>query len=134
MGDKNVFLYIDGAYMNSQVMLNTECIGKNPYSYTPFYVELTPWLLERNHLEIGTRGCQPNSRWYTGGLYRQAEIWLGNSLFIHPWSVRVQTKEVEGIETDAAEHGPKARRARLQITFGVRMLEFDAKRGMRLNG
>lgn len=118
--DKNVFLYIDGAYMNSQVMLNTECIGKNPYGYTPFFVELTPWLLERNHLEIGTRCCQPNSRWYTGGgLYRQAEIWLGNSLFIHPWSVRVQTKEVEGIETGTAEHGPKARWARLRITFGV---------------
>lgn len=44
--EKNVFLYVDGAYMNSQVMLNTECIGKNPYGYTPFCVELTPWLLE----------------------------------------------------------------------------------------
>ena len=97
-GRINVFLYVDGAYMNSQVMLNTECIGKNPYGYTPFCVELTPWLLEQNHLEIGTRCCQPNSRWYTGGgLYRQVEIWLGDSLFIHPWSVQVLTESVKGL-------------------------------------
>lgn len=146
--EKNVFLYVDGAYMNSQVMLNTECIGKNPYGYTPFCVELTPWLLEQNHLEIGTRCCQPNSRWYTGGgLYRQVEIWLGDSLFIHPWSVQVLTESVEGIapcpvkenaqteksETAAAgerheggeepagadEYGSRARRARLRLSFGV---------------
>ena len=132
--EKNVFLYVDGAYMNSQVALNTEYIGKNPYGYTPFYVELTPWLLEQNQLEIATRCCQPNSRWYSGGgLYRQVEIWLGDSLYIHPWSVQVLTESVEGIGADVAEeslaaagepagtdgNGLKARKARLRLSLGV---------------
>ncbi len=115
---KNVFLYVDGAYMNSQVTLNMEYIGKNPYGYSPFYVELTPWLSEQNRLEIATRCCQPNSRWYSGGgLYRQVEIWLGDSLYIHPWSVQVLTEALEGIGTDGS--GPKARKARLRLSFGV---------------
>ena len=128
--EKNVFLYIDGAYMNSQVALNEEYIGKNPYGYTPFFVELTPWLSERNRLEIATRCCQPNSRWYSGGgLYRQAEIWLGDSLFIHPWSVQVTAETVEGIAEkvkgiadgteDGTVGGTGAEKARLRISFGV---------------
>ncbi|HJA92222.1 MAG TPA: DUF4982 domain-containing protein [Candidatus Eisenbergiella merdipullorum] len=116
--NKHVFLYVDGAYMNSQVMLNTEYIGKNPYGYSPFYMELTPWLAEKNRLEIITSDSQPNARWYSGGgLYRQVEIWLGDSLYIHPWSVHVSTETME------------ENRAGIRISFQVTNTE-DKNRGV----
>lgn len=92
---KSVFLYIDGAYMNSQVSINKEHIQFHPYGYTPFLTDLTPWLRAENTVEILTQCRQPNSRWYTGaGVYRQVQLWIGGKLYIHPWSIVVQTRSV----------------------------------------
>lgn len=93
--DKTVLLYVDGAYMNSNIVMNTEIIEYHPYGYTPFYADLTPWLKKENVLKIETQNRQPNTRWYAGGgLYRQVMIWLGDTYYIHPWSVFVTTPQV----------------------------------------
>ena len=71
---KPVFLSFDGAYMNARVTVNRELLQLHPYGYTPFAVELTPWLRFDipNQLEVTLQGTQPSSRWYSGaGLYRQ---------------------------------------------------------------
>lgn len=92
---QNVLLNIDGAYMTSDVAINTERIKFNAYGYSPFFAELTPWLKEENILEIGTENHQPNSRWYTGGgIYRQIHILIGGKYYFHPWSVFISTPEI----------------------------------------
>ena len=76
---KPVFLSFDGAYMNARVTVNRELLQLHPYGYTPFAVELTPWLRFDipNQLEVTLQGTQPSSRWYSGaGLYRQVSFWV----------------------------------------------------------
>lgn len=83
--DKTVILYVDGAYMRTNVVINTEYIKSNMYGYSPFSANLTPWLKDKNVLRIETSNHQPNSRWYTGGgIYRQAYIFLGGEQYLPP--------------------------------------------------
>ena len=84
---KPVFLSFDGAYMNARVTVNRELLQLHPYGYTPFAVELTPWLRFDipNQLEVTLQGTQPSSRWYSGaGLYRQVSFWVGEPCYIDP--------------------------------------------------
>lgn len=100
---KTVLLDIDGAYMNTEVMLNGELLALHPYGYTPFLVDLSPALHfdgKKNRLKIITQSRQPSTRWYSGGgLYRSVNVWVGNSIHIRPWDVFVRT--VQADETQA---------------------------------
>jgi len=94
---KAVLLDIDGAFMNAEVALNGEKLGIQPYGYTPFQLSLDNAIIpgEQNELEVITRCIQPNSRWYTGGgLYREVNLWVGESCHIRPWDIFVTTPEV----------------------------------------
>src|SRR5215831_5684440 len=44
IADKEVSIYFDGVYMNSDVWINEHHLGNHPYGYTPFYYDLTPYL------------------------------------------------------------------------------------------
>ncbi len=114
---KTVILYIDGAYMRSNVSINHEYIRSNMYGYSPFTADLTPWLRENNILRVETVNHQPNSRWYTGGgMYRQAYILLGGDFYLPPEDVFVTTPAL----TDTA--------ATVQVAFGVKnTTEAEAK-------
>ena len=46
--DKTVMLYVDGAYMTSQVELNEEVIGSEAYGYAPYWTNLSPWDKKKN--------------------------------------------------------------------------------------
>lgn len=95
---KTVLLDIDGAYMNTEVALNSELLALHPYGYTPYQVELSQALRfdgRKNELKIITQSRQPSSRWYSGGgIYRSVCLWVGNSVHIKPWDVFVTTPEV----------------------------------------
>ena len=85
---KTVLLDIDGAYMNAEVTLNGEALGVHPYGYTPWQINLNNAIIpgEKNDIEIVTRCIQPDSRWYSGGgLYREINLWVGESCHIRPW-------------------------------------------------
>ncbi|HEY1200039.1 MAG TPA: beta-galactosidase, partial [Niastella sp.] len=41
---KQVFIYFDGVYKNSEVFINGRSIGKRPNGFIPFQYELTPYL------------------------------------------------------------------------------------------
>lgn len=90
-------LYIEGAYMNAEVAVNGNFVGKRPYGYSSVIYDITPYLKEGdNNIEITVDNSQQrNSRWYTGsGIYRH--VWLLNTpeIAIEPWSVYVTTPEV----------------------------------------
>ncbi len=89
---KNILLSIDGVYQTSEVVCNTERIAFHAYGYSPYCVDLTPWLKKENTIEISTENHQPNSRWYSGGgVYRQVHLLVGGKYYLHPWSVFVET-------------------------------------------
>lgn len=95
---KTVQLYIDGAYMNTRVELNKQNLALHPYGYTPVIVDLTRYLRPdvENQLTIETQGSQPSSRWYSGtGLYRGAEIRLGEPCYIDPLDLFITTPVAE---------------------------------------
>ncbi|MCQ5386780.1 DUF4982 domain-containing protein [Hungatella hathewayi] len=95
--NKTVILDLDGAYMNTEVILNGELLGMHPYGYTPYQVDLTPALNfdgSKNELKIITQSRQPSSRWYTGGgLYRGAALWIGGSIYLKPWDTFISVTE-----------------------------------------
>ncbi|MCR4763782.1 MAG: DUF4982 domain-containing protein [Lachnospiraceae bacterium] len=93
-----VGLLFDGVMMNATVEINGSLICRHHYGYTPFYVDLTPWVTfgEENRITVNTNtSMQPNSRWYTGsGLYRSVRLCHGQKLHIRPDGIYAFTKEV----------------------------------------
>ncbi|WOH36025.1 glycoside hydrolase family 2 TIM barrel-domain containing protein [Thalassotalea fonticola] len=75
--DKRVILEFDGVYMNSEVWVNGQALGKRPYGYISFSYDITEHLQAGNNV-IAVRvdnSKAPSGRWYTGsGIYRH--VWL----------------------------------------------------------
>ncbi len=44
MQGKNIFVYFDGVYKNSEVWINGHYLGKRPNGFIPFQYEVTPYL------------------------------------------------------------------------------------------
>src|SRR5690606_10838272 len=95
---KNVFIEFEGVYMNAEVWLNENFLGRHPYGYTSFSYDLTPYLNlgEENALRVCVdNSAQLNSRWYSGsGIYRPVWLHVGEPLHIPIWGVYVTTPEV----------------------------------------
>lgn len=94
---KTLLLDIDGAFMNTEVLINDELVILHPNGYIPFQVDLTPYILygDDNFLRIFTQSRYFTSRWYNGGgLYRTVTLWVGNEIYVNPWDVFVSTPEV----------------------------------------
>jgi len=104
------YLYIEGAYMNSDVWVNGKRAGGHPYGYTSYRLEIAPFLHSGyNTIAIKVDNSkQKNSRWYTGsGIYRH--VWLEShpSIHIRPWSLHVTTPVVR----------PESAVARVQLSL-----------------
>lgn len=93
----SVILEVEGAYMNAEVFINGNLAACNPYGYTAFHADLTPYLRfdVDNKLEIRVQNeALPNSRWYSGsGLYRHVWLLTGKDAYILPWGIFATTPE-----------------------------------------
>lgn len=82
---QRIAVEFEGTYMNATVWINGIQVGWQPYGYTGFEIDLTPFLHlgEENTLAVRCDNSQqPNSRWYTGsGLYRH--VWLHVTAPVH---------------------------------------------------
>ncbi|MBS1521376.1 MAG: DUF4982 domain-containing protein [Bacteroidetes bacterium] len=98
--NKQVIIYFDGVYMNSDVWLNGHHLGNHPYGYTPFFYDLTPYLNpanKENILAVRVRNEGKNSRWYSGsGIYRHVWLTVTDPIAIAPWGIDVTTHEISG--------------------------------------
>lgn len=122
---KTVLLNLDGAMANARVSINGNNIAMHPYGYTPFVVDLTPWLRHNgkaNTLQISTQSWQPSSRWYAGGgIYRQVTLWVGGEWYLDPRDVFLTTPVAEAdravvhAAVTATNTGSAARRAALTL-------------------
>ncbi|MGN1022762.1 MAG: sugar-binding domain-containing protein, partial [Lachnospiraceae bacterium] len=78
---RTVILELDGAYGFTQVYLNGSLAGQHRYGYSPFHIDLTPFLEkgdaqylkgDAQHLQVDVQHLlitvdnrmQPNARWY----------------------------------------------------------------------
>lgn len=95
---KLVSLLFDGVYMDSDVWLNGHHVGNQPYGYTAFSYDLTPFLRPAgadNVLAVRVRNLGKNSRWYSGsGIYRHVTLTQTGPLHFAHWGVAVTTPQV----------------------------------------
>ncbi len=97
--DKQVSIQFDGVYMNSEVWINGQYLGKRPNGYIGFAYDLTPHLNygdEENEILVKVDNSQqPNSRWYSGsGIYRNVWLITTDKLHVSQWGTFVTTPEV----------------------------------------
>ena len=96
---ERVLLHFDGIMMNSTIEINGNKIASHHYGYTPFWVDITPYMVfgESNRLTVVINpSMQPNSRWYTGaGIYRDVTLVHVPKLHVAPDGVFVWTKRID---------------------------------------
>ena len=81
-----VKLLFEGVYQKAEVFVNGKKAGQHGYGYTPFTVDVTPFLYkdkrENEVLVTVNNSEQPNCRWYSGsGIYRH--VWLETMPAMH---------------------------------------------------
>jgi len=95
---KKISVYFEGVYMNSEVFVNGQSLGIQPYGYTSFYYDLTPYLKFDKQNTIAVRvdnSQQINCRWYSGsGIYRHVWLNVTNPVHIAQWGTCIGTPEV----------------------------------------
>ena len=82
---------IDGCFGQTKVVVNGHLAGCHHYGYTPFQVDLTPYLkfgaLNRLSITAAT-DAEQNSRWYSGGgLYRHAHLLTAPMVHLAPYAI-----------------------------------------------
>ena len=81
-----VKLHFEGVYQKAEVFVNGQKAGQHAYGYTPFTIDITPYLFKDKRLNEVTvkvdNSQQPNCRWYSGsGIYRH--VWLQTMPALH---------------------------------------------------
>lgn len=96
--DKIIRIDFDGIYMNSEVFINGQSLGKRPYGYISFGYDITPYLKwnEKNVIAVRVDNSeQPNSRWYSGcGIYRNVWLTKTNPVHVDEWGTYITTSEI----------------------------------------
>ncbi len=101
--NKSVYILFDGVYMNSEVWINGHYLGIHHYGYTPFYYELTPYLVKDNKeniIAVKVRNEGETSRWYSGsGINRHVTLVSVNPVHVDVWGVKITTPEVSKLNS-----------------------------------
>ncbi|MDT9695771.1 glycoside hydrolase family 2 TIM barrel-domain containing protein [Streptomyces sp. P17] len=101
LAGKRISVEFDGVYMDCVVHCNGQEIGRHPYGYTGFALDLTGLLhtdgTTENVLAVMVRNQLPSSRWYSGsGIYREARLVVTEPVHVARWGTYVTTPEVTG--------------------------------------
>ena len=133
-----VKLHFEGVYQKAEVFVNGQKAGQHHYGYTPFTVDVTPFLkwksakagkAKSNLNEVVVKvdnSEQPNCRWYSGsGIYRH--VWLETmpALHIAENGVFVTTPEINAekarvqVEVTVANESERDRNAVVAVGSGL---------------
>ena len=98
-----VKLHFEGVYQKAEVFVNGQKTGQHGYGYTPFTVDVTPYLYmdkRQNEVVVKVNNAeQPNCRWYSGsGIYRHVWLQTMPALHIAENGVWVTTPEVSATQ------------------------------------
>ena len=139
-----VKLHFEGVYQKAEVYVNGQKAGQHHYGYTPFTVDVTPYLkLENSKTEKLKNDLnevvvkvdnseQPNCRWYSGsGIYRH--VWLETmpALHIAENGVFVTTPEVSAdkarVQVDVTVQNESDRDRNAMVAVGSGQLMVSVK-------
>ncbi|HEX8015894.1 MAG TPA: glycoside hydrolase family 2 TIM barrel-domain containing protein, partial [Flavobacterium sp.] len=103
--EQKIAIYFEGVYMNAEVFINGKSVGFQPYGYTSFEFDLSPYLKfgEKNTIAVKVDNSQQkNCRWYSGsGIYRNVWLMVRNPVHVKNWGVAISTLEVKNNKATA---------------------------------
>ena len=102
--EKSFVLHFGGVYQNCRVMLNGSLAGEHRYGYTPFDVDITPYVTkgENTILVLVDNSLEPNCRWYSGaGIYRPVNLLVRDRCHIKNVSVKTKSISPATVEISA---------------------------------
>ena len=95
---RKVFIEFDGVFMNGEVWVNGQTLGKRPYGFIGYEYDLTPHLNHAGDNIIAVRvdnSKLPSARWYTGtGIYRHVWLKITDPIHVAHWGTYVTTPEI----------------------------------------
>lgn len=95
--EKVVYLEFDGVYMNSEVWINGNSLGKRPYGYISFRYDISKYLKKGdNSIAIRVDNTlEPSARWYHPcGIYAPVRLIEVNPMHIAPNGIFITTPEI----------------------------------------
>lgn len=99
---KRLSLYFEGIYNQSELFINGKKVYFNPYGYTSYKVDITPYCHEpgvKNTIAVRVVNAGQNSRWYSGsGIYRHVWLIKTGDMFLEEWDTYVDASVVKGKE------------------------------------
>ena len=133
-----VKLHFEGVYQKAEVFVNGQKAGQHAYGYTPFTIDVTPYLYQdkrENEVVVKVDNSeQPNCRWYTGsGIYRHVWLQAMPALHIAEYGVFVTTHDISaeraivGVEVTVANESDRDRNAMVVVDSGMMMVAVPAR-------
>lgn len=133
-----VKLHFEGVYQKAEVFVNGQKAGQHAYGYTPFTVDVTPFLYRdkrMNEVVVTVDNSeQPNCRWYSGsGIYRHVWLQTMPTLHIAENGVFITTPEVSAdqaivqVEVTVENESDQDRHASVALGNGQLMVSVPAK-------
>ncbi|AQS94325.1 beta-galactosidase [Polaribacter sp. BM10] len=105
---KITYINFDGVYMNSEVWVNGNHLGKRPYGYISFRYDISKYLKEgKNTIAVRVdNSLEPSARWYHPcGIYAQVKLIEVNPVHFKPNSIFIKTPSISEkkatVSTDA---------------------------------
>ena len=129
---ESLWLHFEGVYQNCKVFVNGQQAGQHFYGYTPFKVDITPFVAKGiNTIAVLVDNAhQPNCRWYSGsGIYRH--VWLetyNDNKMDDPQKLFVRTVQIFGMTDD----GTRADSAVVRVTYDGKLDETRMLRNVEL--
>ncbi|MER5748746.1 glycoside hydrolase family 2 TIM barrel-domain containing protein [Streptomyces sp. NPDC002088] len=99
LAGQRISVEFDGVYMDSYVYCNGTEVGRHPYGYTGFALDVTDLVhtdgTTENVIAVKVQNRLPSSRWYSGsGIYREARLVVTDPVHVARWGTYVTTPEV----------------------------------------
>jgi beta-galactosidase len=97
---KRVAVRFEGVFKNAEIWVNDRYVGRHPYGYTSFTMDLTDHIKvgRENLLVVRVDNSAPkHSRWYSGsGIYRHVWLLVSDLVHVAEGGLYVTTPEVSG--------------------------------------
>lgn len=94
---KTVYIDFEGVYMNSEVWINGDYLGKRPYGYISFRYEISKFLKEgKNILAVrADNSKEPSARWYHPcGIYAPVKLIVVQPIHVVPNGISITTPAI----------------------------------------
>ncbi len=125
--NQRLLLSFDGAYMNTEVTVDSYRCAYHHYGYTPFTANLTPFVTPGKASRVIVKcnnAPQPSGRWYTGtGVYRGVKLLHGPQIHIAPDGIFAHTRYVKDgkayltVEVTLENHTVKASKQFVKVSL-----------------